>query len=91
MGISNLDKISLVAPRSEIHHLLRELSDFKLFHVDKPEIWWLDKKTNTVQFRFFYNVDAVKPIPCSSVEACNKIIQPASNFVRVVEAIRQKS
>jgi V/A-type H+-transporting ATPase subunit I len=37
MGISNLEKISLVAPRSEIHHLLRELSDFKLFHVDKPE------------------------------------------------------
>ena len=59
-------------------------------HVDKPEIWWLDKKTNTVQFRFFYNVDAVKPIPCSSVDACNKIIQPASNFVRVVEAIKQK-
>ena len=37
MGISNLEKISLVAPRSEVHNLLRELSDFKLFHVDRPE------------------------------------------------------
>ena len=59
-------------------------------HVDKPTVWWWNKKIDTIQFRFFYNVDAVKPIPCSSVEACNKIIQPASNFVRVVEAIKQK-
>jgi hypothetical protein len=58
--------------------------------VDKPVIWWLDKKTDTVQFRFFYNLDSVKPIPCSSIEGCNKLIQPASNFVRVVEAIKQK-
>jgi len=58
--------------------------------VDKPVIWWSDKKTNTVQFRFFYHLDAVKPIPCSSIEACNMLIQPASNFVRVVEAIKQK-
>jgi len=58
--------------------------------VDKPVIWWLGKKTDTVQFRFFYNLDSVKPIPCSSIEGCNKLIQPASNFVRVVEAIKQK-
>lgn len=58
--------------------------------VDKPVIWWLNKKTDTIQFRFFYNLDAVKPIPCSSIEACNYLIQPASNFVRVVEAIKQK-
>ena len=58
--------------------------------VDKPVIWWLDKKTDTVQFRFFYNLDSVKPIPCSSIEGCNNLVQPASNFVRVVEAIKQK-
>ena len=29
-------------------------------------------------------------IPCSSIDACPKVIQPASNFVRVVEAIKQK-
>jgi len=59
-------------------------------NVDKPTIWWLDKKVDTIQFRFFYNVDAVKPIPCSSIDACNKLIQPAANFVRVVEAIKKK-
>ncbi len=59
-------------------------------HVDKPEIWWWNGKIDTIQFRFFYNVDAVKPIPCSDIAACNKIIQPASNFVRVVEAIKNK-
>ena len=58
--------------------------------VDKPTIRWLDKKIGTIQFRFFYNLDSVKPIPCSSIEACNKLIQPASNFVRVVEAIKKK-
>jgi len=58
--------------------------------VDKPVVWWLDKKTDTIQFRFFYNLDSVKPIPCNSIEACNYLIQPASNFVRVVEAIKQK-
>ena len=58
--------------------------------VDKPVVWWLDKKTDTIQFRFFYNLDSVKPIPCSNIEACNYLIQPASNFVRVVEAIKQK-
>ena len=58
--------------------------------VDKPVVWWLDKKTDTIQFRFFYNLDSVQPIPCSSIEACNYLIQPASNFVRVVEAIKQK-
>ena len=37
MGISNLEKISLVAPRSEMPYLLKELSAFKLFHVNKSE------------------------------------------------------
>ena len=59
-------------------------------NVDKPTIWYLDKKIETIQFRFFYQLDAVKPIPCSDVESCNKVIQPAANFVRVVEAIKQK-
>ena len=60
--------------------------------VDKPTIWWTDKprKIETIQFRFFYNVSSVYPIPCSSIDACPKVIQPASNFVRVVEAIKQK-
>lgn len=61
--------------------------------VDKPTIWWTNekpKKVDTIQFRFFYNVSAVRPIPCSSVDACPNVIQPASNFVRVVEAIKQK-
>jgi hypothetical protein len=59
-------------------------------NVDKPEIWWLDKKVDTIKFRFYYNVDDVQPIPCSEVAACPQLIQPASNFVRVVEAIKQK-
>lgn len=59
-------------------------------NVDKPVIWWLDKKVDTIQFRFFYNVSDVQPIPCSEVASCNKLIQPAANFVRVVEAIKQK-
>jgi len=59
-------------------------------NVDKPVVWWLDKKVETIQFRFFYQLDAVQPIPCSDVESCNKLIQPATNFVRVVEAIKQK-
>ncbi len=59
-------------------------------NVDKPIIWWLDKKVDTIQFRFFYQLDAVKPLPCSDVESCNSVIQPAANFVRVVEAIKQK-
>ena len=59
-------------------------------NVDKPVIWWLDKKVDTIQFRFYYDVDDVKPIPCSEVASCDKLIQPTSNFVRVVEAIKKK-
>ena len=62
-------------------------------YVDKPTVWWTDdkpKKIETIQFRFFYNVDAVYPIPCNTIDACPKVIQPASNFVRVVEAIKKK-
>lgn len=61
--------------------------------VDKPTIWWSKekpKKIDTIQFRFFYNASSVYPIPCSDVDACPNIIQPASNFVRVVEAIKKK-
>jgi len=61
--------------------------------VDKPTIWWTGEKpikVDTIQFRFFYSVSAVKPIPCSSIDACPHIIQPTSNFIRVVEAIKQK-
>lgn len=62
-------------------------------YVDKPTVWWTDekpKKIDTIQFRFFYNIDSVYPLPCNSIDACPKVIQPASNFVRVVEAIKQK-
>ena len=59
-------------------------------NVDKPVIWWLDKKVDTIQFRFYYNIGDVQPIPCSEIAACDKLIQPAANFVRVVEAIKQK-
>jgi hypothetical protein len=59
-------------------------------NVDKPVIWWKDKKASTIQFRFYFHVDAVKPLPCSDIESCNSLIQPASNFVRVVEAVKKK-
>lgn len=62
-------------------------------YVDKPTIWWSKekpKKIDTIQFRFFYNASSVYPIPCSDVDACPHVIQPASNFVRVVEAIKKK-
>ena len=59
-------------------------------NVDKPTVWYNGEKINTIQFRFFYNVNDVKPIPCSEISSCTKVIQPASNFVRVVEAIKQK-
>lgn len=59
-------------------------------NVDKPVIWYLDKKVDTIQFRFYYSIDAVKPIPCNDIDACPNFIQPASNFVRVVEAIKKK-
>ena len=59
-------------------------------NVDKPVIWWLDKKVDTIQFRFYYNIGDVQPIPCSEIAVCDKLIQPAANFVRVVEAIKQK-
>lgn len=61
--------------------------------VDKPTVWWTDdkpKRIDTIQFRFFYSVSGVYPVPCSSVDACPNVIQPASNFVRVVEAIKRK-
>ena len=59
-------------------------------NVDKPRIWWLDKKVDTIQFRFYYDVDDVRPVPCSDIASCDKLIQPTSNFVRVVEAIKKK-
>ena len=59
-------------------------------NVDKPVIWWLDKKVDTIQFRFYYNIGDVQPIPCGEIAACDKLIQPAANFVRVVEAIKKK-
>jgi len=59
-------------------------------NVDKPTVWYNAKQIDTIQFRFYYDVDDVQPIPCSSIDACDKLIQPASNFVRVVEAIKQK-
>ena len=59
-------------------------------NVDKPTVWYDGKQIDTIQFRFYYDVDGVQPIPCSSIDACDKLIQPASNFVRVVEAIKQK-
>ena len=59
-------------------------------NVDKPTVWYDAKQIDTIQFRFYYDVDAVQPIPCSGIDACDKLIQPTSNFVRVVEAIKQK-
>ena len=60
-------------------------------NVDKPTVWWSKKpaKIVTIRFEFYYNISAPF-MPCSDIDSCNHVIQPASNFVRVVEAIKNK-
>ena len=83
MGISNLDKISLVAPRSEIHHLLRELSDFKLFHVDKPENNDYDPQLQELSNRSFklyiYSRDLINKLDIQTDSGIIEILKKGYN------------
>ncbi len=59
-------------------------------NVDKPYVWWTKKpKTiEAIQFTIYYNISAT--LLCTDLKTCPNVIQPASNFVRVVEAIKNK-
>tara|TARA_Y100000817_G_C16637142_1_gene446705 strand:+ start:102 stop:674 length:573 start_codon:yes stop_codon:yes gene_type:complete len=59
-------------------------------NVDKPTVWWTKKPATieAIQFKIYYNMSAT--LLCTELATCPNVIQPASNFVRVVEAIKNK-
>ena len=74
----------------KLHSAFHYITTLAGVKVDKPKVDWTKKpkQTYAIQFQFYYSISAT--FLCTDEASCPNIIQPASNFVRVVEAIKRK-